>query len=171
MQHDYTGRDADKRYADDVDVVGDAVGVCARPFHPSRQLCPCTLDDGGRHRVHCRAISVAIHLRIPTDGCDAGCMLQPGILHPGNAALRHGHSLCATTRAGEPERMDDGWWHLRAGYTIINRCGADGRHTHPRGIAPAALVGICGFSALRDDAELHFQAAIYDLHPIGAGRR
>ena len=51
------------------------------------------MDDGGRHRAYRSAVSAAIHLRIQTDGCDSGRVLQSDVFHPRIADVQHGCAL------------------------------------------------------------------------------
>ena len=81
------------------------------------------MADGCRHRTHRRAVSAAIYLRIPTDGRDAGRMLQPTLLHAGIAAVRHGHTLRTAAGTRSQEGMADGQRHLRPVGHHIDRYG------------------------------------------------
>ena len=143
-RHDCDWRDADKWYADNDDVVGDADGVRTPTLHPSQQFYVGTMADGSRHGTHRRAVSAAIYLRIQTDGRDAGRMLQPALLHAGIAVMQHGRPIRTAAGTRSQEGMADGQRHLRPVGHHIDRYGIARRCAAKRGVASVAQGGICG---------------------------
>ena len=163
LRHDYDWRDAIWWYADHDDVVGHAHVVCATPLYASQQFWPCAMDDGGRYRPHRLAVSDTIHIRIPTDGRDAGGTHQPAVLYPRLIVVWYVHSVCTATRARQPAGMACRRPDMGAVGSRSISCRMVRRGANPPGFDGSANGRLCRVIALRADAEPYLHHAIQGL--------